>query len=224
MRSSGTMLVLAASVGLGVGLLGQTLGRPPAADPARSLKELQKERVEVITERVALAQKAAKAGPGWMKCGSGRNGWPSQPPRWRKERTCGRSTSSGWQSCRQWAATEKQSDKRSVAEVPSPQFSGMGDAWPGSSKDAFQFFHLKIALTSSGQSQSPQRATKAVSQIRDLERGPGVSLAVVGIRLALPRSLEVGPWWLHASIMILLLIGAVVTHEVHRVALNRILG
>ncbi len=49
-------------------------------------------------------------------------------------------------------------------------------------------------------------------------------LAVVGIRLALPQSLEVGPWWLHAGIMILLLIGAAVTHEVHRAELNRVLG
>ncbi len=64
MRSSRNMLILAASVGLGVCLLGQSIGRPSAADPDRSLKELQKERVGVLTERVGLARSAAKAGAG----------------------------------------------------------------------------------------------------------------------------------------------------------------
>ena len=63
MRSSCTLL-LGFSAALLVCPLGPTSGRPPAADPepARTVKELQKERVDVITERVAQARKAAKAG------------------------------------------------------------------------------------------------------------------------------------------------------------------
>ena len=64
-RSSRTLL-LGFSAALVVCPLGTSPGRPPAADPepARAVKELQKERVEVITERVTQARKAAKAGAG----------------------------------------------------------------------------------------------------------------------------------------------------------------
>jgi hypothetical protein len=65
MRSSRGALILLLSAGLLVCPLGPSPGRPPAADPARSLKDLQKERVDVITERVALARKAARAGAGF---------------------------------------------------------------------------------------------------------------------------------------------------------------
>jgi hypothetical protein len=64
MRSSHSTLILAVSAGVLACLLGPSPGRPQAADPERSLKDLQKERVEVITERVAIAKKAAKAGAG----------------------------------------------------------------------------------------------------------------------------------------------------------------
>jgi hypothetical protein len=66
-RSSPLVLVLAFSVGALVFLIGPSPGRPSAADPepaARTVKELQQERIEVITERVAQARKAAKAGAG----------------------------------------------------------------------------------------------------------------------------------------------------------------
>jgi hypothetical protein len=66
MRSSYTAPILAASAGLLTCLLGSSPGRPAVADPDRSVKELQKERVEVITERVALIRKAAKAGAGFV--------------------------------------------------------------------------------------------------------------------------------------------------------------
>jgi hypothetical protein len=65
MWSSHSTLILAAATGLLACLLGPSLGKPSAPDPDRSLKDLQKERVEVITERVAIARKAAKAGAGF---------------------------------------------------------------------------------------------------------------------------------------------------------------
>src|SRR5262245_33975192 len=49
-------------------------------------------------------------------------------------------------------------------------------------------------------------------------------LAVIGVRLALPRSLEVGPWWVHAGIVTLLLVGVLVTHEVQSVVWNHRFG
>lgn len=67
MRSSPPVLLSVFSAGVLVFLLGPSPGRPSAADPepaARTVKELQQERVEVITERVAQARKAAKAGAG----------------------------------------------------------------------------------------------------------------------------------------------------------------
>jgi hypothetical protein len=64
MRYSHFAPILAVSVCLLVGLLGPAPGRPRSGDPDRSLKDLQKERVEVIKERFALAQKAAKTGGG----------------------------------------------------------------------------------------------------------------------------------------------------------------
>ena len=60
MRSSRTKLVLAASAGLLTCLVGQSVATH--AEPPRSVKNLQKERVEVLTERVMLARKlVAKA-------------------------------------------------------------------------------------------------------------------------------------------------------------------
>lgn len=49
-------------------------------------------------------------------------------------------------------------------------------------------------------------------------------LAVIGVRLALPASLEVGPWWVHAGIVTLLLVGVLITHEVHSERWNRRFG
>ena len=66
MRSPPPIRILAFSAGMLACLLGPSPGRPSAAEPepARTVKELQKERVEVITERLAQARKAAKAGAG----------------------------------------------------------------------------------------------------------------------------------------------------------------
>lgn len=67
----------------------------------------------------------------------------------------------------------------------------------------------------------PRRST-----VRSEPRWPAVLavLAVIGIRLALPASLEVGPWWVHASIVTLLLVGVLITHEVHSLTWNRRFG
>ena len=65
MRSSLSTPILAAVIVLLACLLGPSLARPSTTDEDRSLKELQKERVDVITERVAMARKAAKAGAGF---------------------------------------------------------------------------------------------------------------------------------------------------------------
>jgi len=65
MRSSRRMLILSVSAGLLACLIGQSLGRPAVANADRSLKELQKARVDILTERVAMAKKAAKAGAGF---------------------------------------------------------------------------------------------------------------------------------------------------------------
>jgi hypothetical protein len=60
MRSSRAKLFLAASAGLLACLVGRSVATTDEAP--RSVKDLQKERVEVLTERVALARKlAAKA-------------------------------------------------------------------------------------------------------------------------------------------------------------------
>ena len=65
MRSSLSTAIMAAATGLLVCLLGPSLARTSTADEDRSLKDLQKERVDVITERVTMAKKAAKAGVGF---------------------------------------------------------------------------------------------------------------------------------------------------------------
>ena len=61
MRSSRVTVGLAVCAGLLACLLVEGADDPPAA---RSVKELQKERVGVITERLAQAKKAADAGAG----------------------------------------------------------------------------------------------------------------------------------------------------------------
>lgn len=65
MRSSLSTPIMAAATGLLACLLGASLARPSTADEDRSLKDLQKELVDVIEERVAMAKKAAKAGAGF---------------------------------------------------------------------------------------------------------------------------------------------------------------
>jgi hypothetical protein len=49
-------------------------------------------------------------------------------------------------------------------------------------------------------------------------------LAVVGLRLALPEALEVGPRWVHPAVTAALLAATVAAHATRRDALNRALG
>ena len=49
-------------------------------------------------------------------------------------------------------------------------------------------------------------------------------LAVGGVRLALPQSLELGPRWLHLTIVIVLLVMTAMTYRRDREELNQLLG